>query len=267
MRNFNLVSKQWCDLIFENKNKVYGAYRLRAEAGKRNACALCGIAIVFVLMLFVYLVWNKLTEHLWEQDINTAMEQLRSSNMLRDEAFVFHYIAPPPPAQKTMVQKPKTVPVIIDEPQKIIEQPITTLNENMVVTDSIAIDTTANIPITEEVPPPLWEKKEETPFIADDIVQEMPTFPGGHHQLMRWLDKHIIYPPLLAKEGIEGTTYLTFFVDTAGIVSEPCVEEPLHPMITSAILKAVEHMPHWECPSKTMTYPKVKITIPIEYYK
>ncbi|MBQ2122893.1 MAG: energy transducer TonB [Bacteroidaceae bacterium] len=266
MANFNLVSKQWCDLVFKHKNKAYGAYQLRAEAGKRYTCALWGVCIVCFTLLLGGIAWSSMMENLWEQELKAAMEQLHSSEILKNEAFVFHY-APPQPITKPSVQPRQTVPDIVDEVQTPppSAQPEQTLNTP--TAELSPADTAISTPFIEEEIPIHEEETLAPPFIADNIVNEMPTFPGGYHQLMRWLDKNIIYPPLLAKEGIEGTTYLTFFVDTAGIVSEPFVEEPLHPMITSAILKAVERMPKWECAAQTMTYPKVKITIPIEYYK
>ncbi len=264
MANFNLVSKQWCELVFKHKNKAYGAYQLRAEAGKRYARALWGVCIVCFALLLGGIVWSRITEDLWEQELKTAMEQLHSSEILKNEAFVFHY-APPQPIAESPVQPRQTVPDIVDEVQTA-EPPAQPETSDTTPAEPSPADTAISSPIVQEEIP---IHKEETtpPFIADNIVHEMPTFPGGHHQLMRWLDKNIIYPPLLTKEGIEGTTYLTFFVDTAGVVSEPCVEEPLHPMITSAILKAMERMPKWECPTQAMAYPKVKITVPIEYYK
>ena len=69
------------------------------------------------------------------------------------------------------------------------------------------------------------------------------------------------------KNGIEGTTHLTFYVDTAGIASQFDIEEELHPMISSAILKAAERMPKWEPAKGKVNFSKVKITIPVTYHK
>lgn len=59
MAKIDLISKQWCDLVFAGRNKEYGAYRLRAHAGKRNMYAfftLCAlIAAIFALIGLVKL--------------------------------------------------------------------------------------------------------------------------------------------------------------------------------------------------------------------
>ena len=43
MSKIDLSSKQWCDLVFEGRNREYGAYKLRAEQGNRNKIALYNI--------------------------------------------------------------------------------------------------------------------------------------------------------------------------------------------------------------------------------
>ena len=59
MAKIDLISKQWIDLVFDGRNKEYGAYRLRANAGKRNMYAfftLCAIvAALFALIGLVQL--------------------------------------------------------------------------------------------------------------------------------------------------------------------------------------------------------------------
>ena len=266
MANFNLVSKQWCDLVFKNRNKAYGAYRLRAEVGKRYACAMWGVIVGCCFVLVFYIVWSRFSERIWERKVEATMEMLSNAELLKTEALVFHYVQPQPVAPKVTKVKAKVVPEIVDEPQDKVEELAPVISENEEGVESEVLDTLVDALITPEEFIAEQQLEREL-FTEEEIVSEMPTFPGGHHELMRWLDKNIIYPPLLSKEGIEGTTYLTFYVDTAGVVSEPMVEEPLHPMVTSAIMKAVERMPKWECAAQAMAFPKVKITVPIVYYK
>ncbi len=265
MANFNLVSKQWCDLVFKNRNKAYGAYRLRAEAGKRYACAMGGVIVGCCFVLVFYIVWSRFSERIWERKVEATMEMLSNAELLKTEALVLHYVQPQPVTQKVTKAKVKVVPEIVDEPEEEAEELMPIIEESVEGVDTEALDTLDTAPsVMEEFN--AEQQIERELLTEEEIVREMPTFPGGHHELMRWLDKNIIYPPLLSKEGIEGTTYLTFYVDTAGVVSDPLVEEPLHPMVTSAIMKAVEHMPKWER-AQAMAFPRVKITVPIVYYK
>ena len=54
MRSSELLSKQWCDLVFENRNREYGAYRLRAQAGQRYRRALGVVGGTLLLLLATY---------------------------------------------------------------------------------------------------------------------------------------------------------------------------------------------------------------------
>lgn len=40
MAKIDLTSAEWCDLIFEGKNKAYGAYRMRANSPRRHTVAM-----------------------------------------------------------------------------------------------------------------------------------------------------------------------------------------------------------------------------------
>ncbi len=78
MAKIDLISKQWCDLVFAGRNKEYGAYRLRAHAGKRNMYAfftLCAlIAAIFALIGLVNL--TKAAVEAFEDESATELSQL-----------------------------------------------------------------------------------------------------------------------------------------------------------------------------------------------
>ena len=63
MRKIDMTSKEWCDIIFEGKNKKYGAYKLRIESTHRNMIVIIAlvtiIALPFLFMLLVILFTPK----------------------------------------------------------------------------------------------------------------------------------------------------------------------------------------------------------------
>ena len=56
MSKVDLASRGWCDLVFEGRNKDYGAYKMRARSGSRNLRAIIGllilIAAIGIIVLF-----------------------------------------------------------------------------------------------------------------------------------------------------------------------------------------------------------------------
>ena len=46
MSKVDLTSLEWCELIFKDRNKSYGAYKMRRDLGKRQAAALIIVTVV-----------------------------------------------------------------------------------------------------------------------------------------------------------------------------------------------------------------------------
>lgn len=63
MAKIDLYSKDWCELIFANRNKKYGAYQLRAESGERNSKALITLFIIIALAVGIPLFFTYVIPH------------------------------------------------------------------------------------------------------------------------------------------------------------------------------------------------------------
>jgi outer membrane biosynthesis protein TonB len=156
----------------------------------------------------------------------------------------------------------ETAPEIVEVPEVKVMQEIVPEEELSAeeTTDTITTLATETDSIMEGLapePPPL------ATLTPTEVVEEMPQFPGGINALMLWLDKNIVYPPLVIQQKVSGTTFLTFLVDEAGNVIEPKIEEALHPMISATIMRAARNMPKWE-PGKTNgKVTIVRVTIPM----
>ena len=266
MRSVDLVSREWCDLVFEGRNQSYGAYRLRQEAGRRYWRAL--MAILFCLTLSVgsivglnlYLFYGD------ERDMNLLMEEMKRMEAQQNpDAHLLKFVDSRPKIQVAPKKVVVSAPEIVEEPTT--EDLPELIPEEALLTEQIADTLSALVAIPDSVAPP--KTQEPPPLVAltpTEVVQEMPEFPGGITALMLWLDRNIIYPPLVIQQKVKGTTYLTFLVDKEGSVIEPEVEEPLHPMISAAIMRAARSMPKWEPGKMNGQVSIVRVTIPIEYH-
>ena len=267
VRSVDLVSREWCDLVFEGRNRLYGAYRLRQEAGRRYACALWGTALVLLLAVLLTVGINTYYSLRSNRELAQLLEEMRRMDALqRQDAHLLRFVDLQPPAVEQQKKLVVRVPEIVDKPEvTAVVQPA--IPE--IPAAETLVDTTATVaaPADSLVATPAEEPLALPPLTPTEVVQEMPTFPGGVAALMQWLDKNIVYPPLVIQQNIEGTTFLTFLVDIDGAVLDPKVEEPLHPMISAAIMTAARRMPKWEPGRKNGQLSIVRVTIPIEYHK
>ena len=89
MSKVDLVSRQWCELVFEGRNKEYGAYRLRSKAGARNLKSLITLFVTFAIIVAVFLakvaVSNLMKENNHEEDQVTAFAELEQKKEEKKE--------------------------------------------------------------------------------------------------------------------------------------------------------------------------------------
>ena len=98
-----------------------------------------------------------------------------------------------------------------------------------------------------------------------DLVDEMPSFPGGLEELYKWIDNNVQYPAVAWENGIEGRVILKFIVEKDGSLSDSTVIHSVHPMVDREALRLVGQMPKWN-PGKRAGIPvRVRYCLPIKF--
>ena len=98
-----------------------------------------------------------------------------------------------------------------------------------------------------------------------DIVEQMPSFPGGLEELYKWIDNNVQYPAVARENGIEGRVILKFIVEKDGSLSDSTVIHSVHPMVDREALRLVGQMPKWN-PGKRAGIPvRVRCCLPIKF--
>lgn len=98
-----------------------------------------------------------------------------------------------------------------------------------------------------------------------DVVEEMPEFPGGMKELMRFLNTTIKYPDEALKKKEQGRVIIQFVVDKDGSIENPKVVRGVSSELDKEALRVVNEMPKWT-PGKQKGVPvRVKYTIPIMF--
>ena len=212
------------DIIFEGKNKEYGAYELRKTYNKRLIKALIGTAIVILLMFIGYFVSNlndgKKAKAVVVQDVQLEDVQEEKKNE-----------PPPPPPPK--VEPPKvemvkfTPPKIVKDnevkpeekppdQEKLDDTKIGAVNQEGVKDDGITAPPVDAGKGVVEAPKKDDEDYDKT-FTKVEIESE---YPGGPAAWLRYLNKNFRYPDDAVNNEIQGTVVVQFIVDKEGNVSD-----------------------------------------------
>ena len=234
-KEVDLSSRDWCDLVFEGKNKDFGAYVIRTESSKRhNKAVLWTIigAIIFGLLAFG---WVKANQYLEERRLAEQGEQeevlIDMSQEAEEPEPENERVEPEKPILKEEVlQSVKVTELAIVEDEKVKkEDEIKTQDElketetafgqkdNKEGTEDRNVTRTLKDDVVVEKP---VEKPKEVKEEVFRSVEQMPQFPGGEAALMKYLQSHINYPPMAAEKNVQGRVVVQFVVDKTGKVGE-----------------------------------------------
>ena len=283
MSKVDLISRQWCDIVFEGRNKEYGAYRLRAHAGVRNVKALITlltvIAIVGVLIAVKTVVSNAMESKNLDKNTGTTLAQLEEKQEEKKEEKKEIKIEYEQPQQEKVAVKASiqfTVPKIVEDAAFEETKELKSQEEVTKSTISIAAadyegDAGGGINIddlkenqkaggTEVAAPP---KEEE---VVDNAVVEVPaTFPGGESALLAYVAKNLKYPAIALEQELQGVVVLKFEVGKDGSVSRIKIVKGLSSECDKAAADVVKKLPRFS-PAKQQGHPvPVWFTLPIRF--
>lgn len=280
-KDVDLSSKQWCDIVFEGKNKEYGAYVLRTTSVSRHNKAVLYVilgAAAIVLFLIGYVsVFQSSEEE--GADASTEQEMVALAGDQTEEV------------------EEEEIEVVYEQPEEEIIQPEEVANEqrvtDLLITQDDQFDESKQVKSVDET------KDNEAQFGAQDItegtndlnkqtivnevietapaapepekvytiamVEQKPEFPGGEQAMYKWLGDHISYPAQASEEGVQGRVVVEFDVSKTGAIENVRVVRGRHPALDKEAVRLVKSMPKWQ-PGRNNGQPvKVTYTLPISF--
>ena len=100
---------------------------------------------------------------------------------------------------------------------------------------------------------------------AFDVVEEMPSFPGGTAKLFEYLTTSVKYPEAAKKAGVQGRVVATFVVETDGAISDVNVVKSVSPELDAEAVRVLKGMPNWNPGKQNGKAVRVKYTVPVTF--
>ena len=97
------------------------------------------------------------------------------------------------------------------------------------------------------------------------VVEQMPEFPGGMAELMKFLGKNIKYPTIAQENGIQGRVIVQFVVNQDGSIVDPVVMRSVDPYLDKEALRVISTMPKWKPGMQRGKAVRVKYTVPVTF--
>lgn len=265
MHSSNLLSsKEWCDLIFENRNKDYGAYKLRSQMGMRYRRALYAVIGFFVAVCLAYFAFVLVMHYVMKRSMEEAEDiflTVRPSELKEGYEVKFLATARQAPGRRMAPGATQSAPEIVSglPPLRTIgmDGPVVYDPDQEVIATPI-VDTT-NVHDTSL---PMAKQK----IVPTDVVSAMPVFPGGPKAFMQWMDNHIVYPQSTIRGGKTGVVSLSFIVGVDGYATDFEVKNAIDTQIYRSALTALKSMPRWTPGTDAEGNPTpVKISLDVEF--
>ena len=279
MAKIDLYDPKWVDMVFAKRNKEYGAYQLRKGTSGRNIKALL-ILVIAAALVGGFLAWKVIQQKQAEEQ-QAYMEAMQLAK-LQEQAKKREKKQEP---VKPKVEPKKEIPVA-RETQKftapVIKKDELVKEENQVkqmdkLDDKVAVGTenkegvkdrtveAVRNDIAVAAPPPPPAPKPEVASKVFDVVEEMPSFPGGQGALMSYLASNIKYPVVAQENGVQGRVIVSFVVERDGSISDVKVARSVDPSLDREAQRVVKSMPKWKPGKQNGSAVRVKYTVPVVF--
>ena len=280
-KDVDLSSKEWTDLVFEGKNKEFGAYQLRRASDRRHNRAMVIVIIGLILVLiggYFYGMYSDYKREQRELQLQAQLEQQLAQMEAEAEA-------EPEEEVQQAVEEPQREEALPEEILNTIKDTEIAIaadeevTEDITSKDDVAESTAAagsttfdqgtdDLNVVREYREEIIVEEKKPEPVKEEIftaVEQMPQFPGGEGELLKYIGSHIKYPPMAAENNIQGRVVVKFVVKKDGNVGEVVVLRGKDPDLDKEAVRVVKTLPDFIPGKMNGQAVSVWYTLPINF--
>ncbi|MCR8557176.1 TonB family protein [Mucilaginibacter sp. BJC16-A38] len=263
---FNLYKTEWLDLVFDDRNKAYGAYELRQHNSRTMARAMGAAFLGIGLLCGASVIINsaKPIVHITTVNLQPAVTPPVIPPVKKvDPPKAPEHLKPQP--LKTIATTKFVPPVVVIDPKA--EKPV----ENDKITGAIGQQTLkgeagANVDIPDDKPAGGGGTAAvDNSVHADFGLDVMPEPAGGMAGWAKFLSHNLRFPPDAQQDGISGRVFLSFIIEKDGHLSNITVDRPAGHGFDEEALRVLKLAKAWKPGMQNGQPVRVKYSIPINF--
>ena len=256
LRDNQILGKKWCNLLFEDRNKDYVAYKIRKETGRRYTKALgCLVSMLFIIIAPIVALMIIFSEPPLTYDIGETITRFEGVRIKE--------------ARPERRPEKKSEPEMSDKAEPKVEDVdpvadmLTVKKEEPVDPDKIEdLSKDSLSTLLKEAKLELALDEERTDGV---IVDSIPRYPGGIASFMKWLDSTMVYPPACIRQKVQGTVTVAFIVDADGTTKDARTTKSANKMPNTEALRVIGEMRPWTPARKYGRPIRSQVTLPIVF--
>lgn len=286
-KGVDLTSQEWRNIVFEGKNKEFGAYQLRKKSPRRHYIAILFIIIFLIAVACIVIGINKYNEIKEAEalakgaQMSEVLFEAEAAQEEEEEQEEVKYEDQPEPEEQVVEEQVASQQVtaiaIVDKPDadkevknmdEIQENQAQVGNVNQEGKIDIAEVNTAVKAVTvvekiEPKPEPVVQKPE--PEKIFEAVEQPAEFPGGQAGLSKWLSKNLNYPELAQQNGIQGRVVVKFCVEKDGSITNATIARGVDKDLDKEALRVVKRMPKWKAGKNNGVAVRSYFNLPVNF--
>jgi protein TonB len=261
----DILKQEWIDVVFNGRNKVYGAYDLRKTSGRNTSRALLFGVLFFVFVLALPTIINKIEGFIPKAQVKVKITDVVLTPPPADPK----KLPPPPPPEppKPKVDQVKFPPPVVKPDNEVKENPPTV--QELKVADpgpkDQKGDPNADIKIDEPVGNSDQKAVTEDENKIFSAVEVQPEFPGGIDKFYAFLQKAVRYPAVDRENNVQGKVYVSFVVEKDGSLTDiKAIRGPSDSEMAEAV-RALRTSPKWKPGIQNNRAVRVAYTVPVNF--
>jgi periplasmic protein TonB len=258
------------DILFENRNKSYGAYPLRKYYNQR---LLISMGVMFSLVLFTSLLYLFCQKNPGFRGMDPVLPEIKLTQVDLLPRIDKPAVPAHPPVSPLVVKPPASNPLntpVITTSQQV-PTPLPTVDE--LQDNAIGPKTTSGDPDNGQ--PKNYangnasstEKKDSAENIPEIYrsVEIMPEFPGGLEALKRYLSKNLRMPETNLEAGIRIRVTARFVVGADGKVRDIEITQAAEDVFNAEVKRVILKMPDWKPGEQNHRHVAVYFSLPVNF--
>jgi len=254
----DLLKEQWLEIVFEGRNKAYGAYALRKANPKTTVRALIFGAIIFTFAVSIPMLIGLLPD---SSDNDVALDQKIVTIKLPPKQKKIENLPPPPPPPPK-VDQVKFVKPVVAKSEEIVEEP-PKIKE--IVNKKLGAETVKGDPDAELTVEPVGNGPKEVVGEDNSIyntagIEVKPDFPGGIANFYKYIGRNYQVPE---EDGLKGKVFVSFVVEKDGSLTDIKVIRDIGYGTGKEAIRVLKSSPKWTPGEQNGKKVRVLYSLPI----
>ena len=258
----DIFKNQWLDIVFDGRNKTYGAYQLRKSNNKTSIKALIIGSLLFSFAVGAPLILSLIPESS-DEEVDRDVKITAIKLPPKQQDVIKENLPPPPPPAPKVDQVKFVKPVvakadeITEEPPKIVEMKEKTIGATAIKGNPDAVLTvepvgTGKAAVVEEAP--------DNQIYNTAGIEVKPDFPGGIEKFYKFVGNNYQAPE---EEGLKGKVYVTFVVEKDGSLTDIKVIRDIGYGTGKEAIRVLKKCPKWTPGEQNGKKVRVLYSLPI----